>query len=311
MDDRNYNSYNGILLLDKPKGISSNGALQQVKNIFLAKKAGYTGSLDPLATGMLPILFGKVTKFSKYLTNSIKKYHVIAKLGEVTTTGDASGQILYTRSIQLHISEIIKILNTFLGKIQQVPPMFSAIKYQGIPLYKYARLGICIPRSSRNVIIYQLNCIQFISGFLELTVICSKGTYIRSLVEDIGKKLTCGAHVVFLRRLKVGSYNSSQLVTFSDLYFVENKNIHQIHKFYLPNMLSAFLLPVSSFFLECPQIKLNNVEAKSFKKNLSIFLCYALKASVVRVVTGKKNTFLGIGKINELCFLIPECIFNL
>ncbi|VAX76621.1 tRNA pseudouridine(55) synthase TruB [Buchnera aphidicola] len=308
MDYVKYFNFNGILLLDKPKGITSNCALQQVKRIFFAKKVGYTGSLDPLATGMLPILFGNATKFSRYLTNSIKKYHVIVKLGETTVTGDLSGEILKKRSVCLNIHNVKKILKTFVGEIKQTPPMFSALKYKGIPLYKYARLGISVPRKNRNLIIYQLNFIQLIDNFLEFTIVCSKGTYIRSLVDDVGKKLKCGAHVIYLCRLQVGLYVSSQLINLTKLYFIENQNINQTHRFYLFNMLSTFLLPISSFFLEYPIVKLTSQDADNFKKKLCIYLVNCFKIGLVQVTTGKKNIFLGIGRLSALGLLTPECI---
>ncbi|VFP85984.1 tRNA pseudouridine synthase B [Buchnera aphidicola (Cinara pseudotaxifoliae)] len=308
MDYQSNKNNSGILLLDKPKGISSNCTLQHVKKIFCAKKVGYTGSLDPLATGILPILFGPATKFSKYLTNSIKKYHVIAQLGVMTTTGDLSGSILQNRSVHttdLHISSILK---SFVGTIEQIPPMFSAIKYYGVPLYKYARLGIVLPLKKREVIIYKLNFIKYINNFLEFTVSCSKGTYVRSLVQDIGRRLKCGAHVVFLRRIKVGPYHSSQLVELSNLYFVENKNINQIYRFYLSGMLRTFLLPVSSMFLKYPVIKLFHEDIKNFQKNTSIPLLKMYKTGLVRVITGINSIFLGIGIITKLGILIPKCV---
>ncbi|VFP77817.1 tRNA pseudouridine(55) synthase TruB [Buchnera aphidicola] len=298
----------GILLLDKPKGISSNCTLQHVKKIFYARKAGYTGSLDPFATGILPILFGSATKFSEYLTNSIKKYHVIAKLGVITTTGDLSGAILQNRLVHVTESQISSILNSFIGKIEQVPPMFSAIKYSGVPLYKYARLGIFLPLKKREVIIYKLNFIQYIDSFLEFTVSCSKGTYIRSLAQDIGKRLKCGAHVVFLRRIQVGPYCSSQLVKLPDLYFVENKNVNQIYRFYSRSMLRTFLLPVSSIFLKYPSVKLFHEDVKNFQKKMNISLLKMYKTGLVRVITGINSIFLGIGIINEFSILIPKCI---
>ncbi|VFP83724.1 tRNA pseudouridine(55) synthase TruB [Buchnera aphidicola] len=305
---QNNKNNSGILLLDKPKGISSNCALQHVKKIFCASKTGYTGSLDPLATGVLPILFGNATKFSKYLTNSVKKYHVIAKLGVVTATGDLSSEVIYTNSVYVKTNDIINILNKFIGKIKQIPPMFSAIKYYGIPLYRYARLGIVISRYPRTVIIYQLNFIKRVDKFLEFTVLCSKGTYIRSLVYDIGKFLKCGAHVVFLRRLKVGPYDSSQLVNLTNLYFIENKSIKQTYRFYKYKMLKTFLLPVSSIFSQYPKIKLFNEDVNNFKKNLCISLFLFSKNGLVQVVAGINNMFLGVGQINKLGLLIPECI---
>ncbi|MGI4816636.1 MAG: tRNA pseudouridine(55) synthase TruB [Janthinobacterium lividum] len=308
MDYQSNKNNSGILLLDKPKGISSNCTLQHVKKIFYARKAGYTGSLDPLATGILPILFGPATKFSEYLTNSIKKYHVIAKLGVITTTGDLSGAILQNRLVHVTEPQISSVLNSFIGKIEQVPPMFSAIKYYGVPLYKYARLGIFFPLKKREVMIYKLNFIQYIDSFLEFTVSCSKGTYVRSLAQDIGKRLKCGAHVVFLRRIQVGPYCSSQLVKLHDLYFVENKNINQIHRFYLRSMLHTFLLPVSSMFLKYPSVTLFHEDIKNFQKNMSISVLKMYKTGLVRVITGINSIFLGIGIINKLGILIPKCI---
>lgn len=308
MDYQSNKNNSGILLLDKPKGISSNCTLQHIKKIFCAEKVGYTGSLDPLATGILPILFGPATKFSKYLTNSIKKYHVIAKLGVMTTTGDLSGSILQNRSVHITAFHISSILKSFIGTIEQIPPMFSAIKYYGVPLYKYARLGIVLPLKKREVIIYKLNFIQYMNNFLEFTVSCSKGTYVRSLVQDIGRRLKCGAHVVFLRRIKVGPYHSSQLVKLSNLYFVENKNINQIYRFYLSGMLRTFLLPVSSMFLKYPVIKLFHEDIKNFQKNTSIPLLKMYKTGLVRVITGINSIFLGIGTITKLGILIPKCV---
>ncbi|VFP78225.1 tRNA pseudouridine synthase B [Buchnera aphidicola (Cinara cuneomaculata)] len=306
--DNKYDS--GILLLDKPKGISSNCTLQHVKKIFYAHKAGYTGSLDPLATGVLPILFGYATKFSQYLTNSVKKYHVIAKLGISTVTGDLSGKIIHTSPVYVNTNDIIDIFNKFIGTIKQIPPMYSAVKYYGIPLYKYARLGIVISRCTRTVVIYQLNFIQRVHNFIEFTVSCSKGTYIRSLVYDIGKLLKCGAHVIFLRRLQVGPYYSSQLIKLSNLYSVENKHTKQIYSFYKNSMLKTFLLPISSIFLQYPQVKLFNKDIEDFKKNICISLFIFSKIGLVRVVSGINKIFLGIGKINKLGLLIPKCILN-
>ncbi|WP_232036847.1 tRNA pseudouridine(55) synthase TruB [Buchnera aphidicola] len=298
----------GVLLLDKPKGVSSNCILQQIKRIFFAKKAGYSGSLDPLATGMLPILFGKATKFSKYLTDSVKKYHVIAKLGEITTTGDLSGEVLKTQSVCININDITEILKNFIGEIQQIPPMFSAIKYNGIPLYKYARIGITIPRHKRKLMIYQLNFIKFINCFLEFTVVCSKGTYIRSLVYDIGRKLNCGAHVIFLRRLRVGPYHSSQLIKLSDLFFINKRYIQKKYKLCIFNILRTFLLPISSVFLKYPQVKLFEKDAKDFQKNKCILLILPFNTGLVRVFNKLNNVFLGIGQVNTSGLLKPECI---
>jgi len=202
----------GILLLDKPKGKSSNGILQHVKHLYGASKAGHTGSLDPLATGMLPICFGEATKFSQHLLNADKTYSTIARLGQKTNTGDAEGEIIQERDIALiTTANLLSVTNHFLGEIEQVPPMYSALKHQGQPLYKLARKGIEIERKPRKLTIHSIDA-QILDPFrIQFKVSCSKGTYIRSLVEDIGEMLGCGAHVEELRRLTAGPFISGML----------------------------------------------------------------------------------------------------
>lgn len=234
----------GILLLDKPKFVTSNFALQKIKRIFNAKKAGHTGSLDPLASGMLPILFGKATKYAKYLLNATKYYHVIAKLGEKTVTGDLAGLVISNKRVSVSMNQIIQVLKKFCGIIHQVPPMYSAIKYHGIPLYKYARKGINLFRVSRELKIFELRLLQYTCNLLELKIKCSKGTYIRSLIEDIGDELGCGAHVVFLRRIGIEPYISNKLITFSDINIIHSKNFKK-KKFDLFKIF-RFLLPITS-----------------------------------------------------------------
>ena len=214
----NKRDVNGILLLDKPKGLSSNAALQQVKRLYCARKAGHTGSLDPLASGMLPICFGKATKMSQQWLNADKIYHVRAQLGIQTTTGDAEGSIVAEKAVPDLTPKIIEqTLNRFRGEIQQVPPMYSALKHQGQPLYKLARRGITIERLPRAVIIHHLSLLSYENHQLELQVHCSKGTYIRTLIEDIGEALHCGAHVVELRRLSVGNFSAEQMISLEQL----------------------------------------------------------------------------------------------
>ena len=183
---------NGILLLDKVGGVSSNGALQMVKKMFAAAKAGHTGSLDPLATGMLPICFGEATKFSQFLLESDKSYRVTAKLGVITETGDADGDVVSTTAVTATPAQIEDALMSFKGDIEQVPSMYSAIKHQGVPLYKLAREGKTVERKPRPVTIYDLRILRIEGDELEFEVDCSKGTYVRSLVEDTGEKLGCG-----------------------------------------------------------------------------------------------------------------------
>ncbi|AEH39825.1 tRNA pseudouridine 55 synthetase [Buchnera aphidicola (Cinara tujafilina)] len=305
---KKYNDIHGILLLNKPKGLSSNIILQQIKEIFFVKKAGFSGCLDPLATGMLPICFGNATKFSKYLTNSIKYYHVIAKLGQVTTTGDVAGKVIKKYKVNVKINNIIQTLKTFHGIIQQVPPMFSAIKYKGKPLYKYARCGINIPRKLRILTIYYINIIQYCHNFLELKIKCSKGTYIRSLIQDIGKNITMWcAHCIF-KKIRNGSVCYITINKFFR-YFIKKKN-NNFLKNYSFFDYSSFILPIRSFFSEYPIIRLSHLESIRFQKKLYVFLSHNFIKNSIFVITNKNNVFLGIGKVNNLGILIPECILK-
>ncbi|WP_373820062.1 tRNA pseudouridine(55) synthase TruB, partial [Glaesserella sp.] len=207
----------GVFLLDKPQGVSSNDIMQKVKRLFQANKAGHTGALDPLATGMLPICLGEATKFSQFLLDADKRYLVTAKLGERTDTSDADGQIVQTRDVSVTEQEILSALDSFRGEIMQVPTMFSALKHQGKPLYEYARAGITIEREARPITIFELKFVEYQVPYLTLEVHCSKGTYIRTLVDDLGESLGCGAHVVMLRRLSVANYPMDKMITIDDL----------------------------------------------------------------------------------------------
>ena len=215
----------GVLLLDKPQGMTSNDALQKVKRIFNAKKAGHTGALDPLATGMLPICFGEATKFSQYLLDSDKRYRVIAKLGERTDTSDADGQVICTKPVNITQTQIDEALSHFRGDILQVPTMFSALKYQGKPLYEYARQGITIEREARPISVYENQFIQYDFAKQELTleIHCSKGTYIRTIIDDLGELLGCGAHVIYLRRLQVSNYPVDKMISLDELQNISEK----------------------------------------------------------------------------------------
>ena len=215
----------GVLLLDKPQGITSNDALQKVKRLFNARKAGHTGALDPLATGMLPICFGEATKFSQYLLDSDKRYRVIAKLGQRTDTSDADGQVICTKPVNITQSQIDEVLTHFRGDILQVPTMFSALKYQGKPLYEYARQGIVIEREARPITVYENQFIQYDLAKHELTleVHCSKGTYIRTIIDDLGELLGCGAHVIYLRRLQVSNYPVDKMISLDELQNISEK----------------------------------------------------------------------------------------
>jgi tRNA pseudouridine55 synthase len=202
----------GIFLLDKDKGVSSNRALQQIRRMYDAQKAGHTGSLDPMATGLLPICFGKATKICQYLLDSDKTYEATIQLGIQTDTGDTEGEVIETSEVpDLTVDDIAEILLKFKGNISQVPPMYSALKKDGVPLYKLARQGIEVERKSRNITIYELKCLAYenVTHELRIKVKSSKGTYIRTLAEDIAKSIGCGAHLTALRRTACGLYDLS------------------------------------------------------------------------------------------------------
>lgn len=208
----------GVLLLDKPIGISSNQALQKIKHLFQAKKAGHTGTLDVLATGLLIICFGKATKLAGTLLNANKSYQVIAKLGVKTTTCDAEGKIVEIKPTDKITRELIeKVLRKFRGEILQIPSMYSALKHKGTPLYKLARKGIEVDRTPRKVNIYTLKLLDWRDDLLQLEILCSKGTYVRNLIDDIGVSLGCGAYVTELRRLSVGKFTAEQMYTIDQL----------------------------------------------------------------------------------------------
>lgn len=234
----------GVFLLDKPQGMSSNDILQKVKRLFQANKAGHTGALDPLATGMLPICLGEATKFSQFLLDSDKRYQVTAKLGERTDTSDAEGQVVETRAVNIGEAEIITALEQFRGDILQVPTMFSALKHNSKPLYEYARQGITVEREARPITIFELRFIEYVTPYLTLEVHCSKGTYIRTLVDDLGEVLGCGAHVTVLRRLAVANYPIEAMMSYADLQNLsENQPLEELDKYLLPLDTAVESLP--------------------------------------------------------------------
>ncbi|MGO9446888.1 MAG: tRNA pseudouridine(55) synthase TruB [Thiobacillaceae bacterium] len=202
----------GVVLLNKPVGLTSNAALQRVKRLFLAAKAGHTGTLDPFASGLLPICFGQATKFSRYALHGEKAYRAVLKLGTTTTTGDPEGEIVEIRPVDVSAESVNQLLPRFTGTIQQVPPMYSALKLRGKPLYEYARAGITVAREPRTVQIFQLDMESLHDGQLSIIVHCSAGTYIRTLAEDIGHALGCGAHLILLERTASGTFSINQSI---------------------------------------------------------------------------------------------------
>ncbi len=244
---------NGVLLVDKPTGKTSNQVLQHVKRLYNARKAGHTGALDPLASGMLPICFGKATKFAQYLLDSDKHYIAEASLGLITDTGDTDGQIIQQRTVgKITDSALAMVLDKFKGEIEQVPPMHSALKHKGQPLYKLARKGIEVERKSRNVTIHQLTLLERTETTLLLDVICSKGTYIRTLVEDIGKTLLCGATISMLRRVNVASFDKQPMYPLTQLQQIADEEG--------PSSLEKLMLPVSHAITCLPKLEVTGTE---------------------------------------------------
>lgn len=285
----------GVLLLDKPQGMTSNDALQKVKWLFNAKKAGHTGALDPLATGMLPICFGEATKFSQYLLDSDKRYQVIAKLGERTDTSDADGQIICSKPVNITQSQIDEALTHFRGDILQVPTMFSALKHQGKPLYEYARQGIVIEREARPITVYENQFIQFDVTNHELTleIHCSKGTYIRTIIDDLGELLGCGAHVIYLRRLQVSNYPIKKMVTLDALQNLADKD--------------ELLMPVDSPMNEYPKVILSEQQGKNILLGRTIEIDTTInkvnvstKENLVRIYQDQRFIGAGIQTNNKL-----------
>ena len=279
---------NGILLLDKPSGITSNDALQQVKRLFYAKKAGHTGSLDPLASGVLPICMGEATKVSAFLLDADKRYQVRCQLGVRTTTADAEGEVVETRPVVPWTAEQIDtVFDEFRGRIEQIPPMYSALKHQGQRLYKLARQGVEVEREPRPVDIYELTLTGQGDDWIDIDVHCSKGTYIRTLAEDIGEKLGCGAHVSALRRSMVGPYGAGQLVTLEQLQYLKEND--------MPAM-DDLLLPIESALSQWPDVDLSTDAAFYLQQGQPVLVPHAPTSGWVRLYEGNRS-FLGMGEI--------------
>lgn len=286
----------GIFLLDKGLGLSSNQALQKVKYLFRAKKAGHTGSLDPQASGMLPICLGEATKFSQYLLDADKTYRVTFKLGETTSTGDVEGEVIKTRPVQVSLEDVQSVLPRFVGKISQLPSMYSALKHQGRPLYEYARAGIEIERQPREITVHDLQFLSYEAPFVSLEVRVSKGTYIRTLAEDIGEALGCGAHVTYLRRLSVANFKESEMMTLEALgeYLANPEASH-----------FSLLKSVDAFLLDCQFVQLTPSTVFLIKQGQSVFIPHAPQAGEVRLLA-PGGRFLGMGCIQEDGRIAPK-----
>ena len=281
---------NGILVFDKPLGMSSNQALQKVRWLLNAEKAGHTGSLDPLATGVLPLCFGEATKYSQYLLDADKGYRTVAQLGVTTTTGDAEGDVLERREVTVGRSELEQALVGFRGDIKQIPPMYSALKKDGQPLYKLARAGEVVEREARSVTISRLEVEAFEPPLATLEVACSKGTYIRTLVEDLGQVLGCGAHVAQLRRTQAGPFVLAQAVSLETL--------EKAHAEGGPEALDAFLLPADAGLLHWPLVKLSEHSAYYWLHGQPVRVPEAPKFGMLRV-QDHEGRFIGIGEVTD------------
>ncbi|MGY4533280.1 tRNA pseudouridine55 synthase [Pseudomonas sp. TE3786] len=280
----------GIILLDKPKGFSSNAALQKVRWLLNAEKAGHTGSLDPLATGVLPLCFGEATKFSQYLLDADKGYETLMQMGVTTTTADAEGEVIERREVTVGRADIEAVLPRFRGEISQIPPMYSALKRDGQPLYKLARAGEVVEREARSVTIARLEMLGCEGEQARLSVACSKGTYIRTLVEDIGQALGCGAHVAELRRTQAGPFVLAQTVTLEEL--------EQVHADGGNEAVDRFLLPSDSGLEHWPLVQFSEHSAFYWLHGQAVRAPDAPKFGMVRAYDHNAR-FIGIGEVSE------------
>jgi tRNA pseudouridine55 synthase len=301
-----FKSISGLLLLDKPLGISSNQALTKVKRLFNTAKVGHTGTLDPAASGLLPVCLGEATKFASYLLEGDKEYIAQIRLGVVTSTGDNEGEVLACNSVAITTEQIAAIATRFCGEIEQIPPMYSALKHNGQPLYRYARAGITIQRPARKITIYELEVLNYNQSIQELSlrVIASKGTYIRTLAEDIGEFLKCGASLAGLRRTKTNSFNLNEAYSLEELE----------HKKALGG-LNLALLPVATLTRDLPKLLLTPKEFQiiSFGNILYLDQVYpGLKfGSTVNLFAA--DVFLGVacyGAENDRAVLRPKRLIS-
>lgn len=291
----------GIVLLDKPVGISSNRALQKVRGIYQARKAGHTGSLDPFATGMLPICLGEASKTAAYMLEAGKRYRATARLGVATTTGDVEGEVIQTCSLpDINPSNVNQSLQSFIGEIEQVPPMYSALKHEGKPLYEYARAGITIERPARKVFIHHLEMLDWQSPDLTFDVHCSKGTYIRTLAEDIASALGSCAHLVALRRTIVEPFDQFPMVTLEQLQDARENG-----------GLQNYLLPVDAGLPGWPRVTLDSSQQDKFNHGNHVFMA-SVKPEPGKVrVYGPEENLLGLAELGADGKLQPIRVFNL
>jgi tRNA pseudouridine55 synthase len=279
---------NGILLLDKPSGMRSNAALQRIKWLFQARKAGHTGSLDSLASGLLPICFGEATKLSGFLLEADKRYRSRFRLGVTTTTGDADGVITAQRSSSgVTRAAVLEALAAFTGEVSQIPPMYSALKHQGRRLYELAYQGVEVAREPRTVQVREFELVAIGDGWIEVEVLCSKGTYVRTLAEDVGTRLGCGAHVETLRRTQVGPFPGAQMLDMDALEARAERGLEA---------LDASLLPLDLALQDRPDVELEANSAFYLQQGQAVLVPRAPTAGLVRLYSTQRR-FLGVGEV--------------
>lgn len=282
---RSYDPVDGVLLLDKPAGLTSNQALQQAKRLLAARKAGHTGSLDPLATGLLPLCFGEATKLSQFLLDASKRYRCVIRLGVTTATYDAEGAVLEVRPVDVSERALRRALAGFVGEIEQVPPMYSALKHGGRPLYELARDGVEIEREPRRISIDEIVLHSFAGDCAEVEISCSKGTYIRSLAHDLGERLGCGAHVAALRRLVTGSLTLERAVTLDALAALAD-----------PMERRATLVPADAIVTAMPDVRLTPLATHYLVRGQPVSARHSNGPGWVRLYDAE-DRFLGMGQV--------------
>lgn len=293
---RIWKQVDGVLLLDKPLGLTSNDALQKARRLFSAAKGGHTGTLDPLATGLLPLCFGEATKFSADLLDADKTYEAVLKLGVTTDTGDAEGAVTGTVAVDAAESAILSVLPRFVGDIRQIPPMHSALKRDGRPLYELARQGIEVERAPRAVTVHAIDCLGFAGGLLTLRVACSKGTYIRVLAADIGQALGCGAHLTALRRTRVGDLDLAGAVTLAELEALDEAE------------RAGCLQPVDALLRSLPVVMVAGEDAERFRHGNPVDLQPGLGGKIRVYADGR---LIGVGEPGSDGRLWPKRLVQL
>lgn len=295
---RNCLAVDGVLLLDKPAGLTSNAALQACKRALNACKAGHTGSLDPIATGLLPLCFGEATKVTQFLLDADKRYRAVFRLGQETTTYDGEGEVVAQAPVTATAREVERALKRFEGRIEQVPPMYSAIKRGGEPLYKLARAGVEVPRESRPVEIYAIRMLSLADERLELEIDCSKGTYIRSLAHDLGEVLGCGAHVASLRRLTVGSLSVDDAISLDRFERLDEAGRR------------AALKGADIMVQDLPDVQLTPLAAHYLRQGQAVSARHGLASGWVRLYEEGRR-FLGMGQVLDDGRVAPRRLLGL